>query len=35
MLEMCITPYVDMYRMSKRIINKAGKSLKQAREARR
>lgn len=35
MLEMCIMPYVDMYRMSKRVINKAGKSLRRAREARR
>jgi len=35
MLEMCFSPYVDMYRMSRRVINKAGKSLRRAREARR
>lgn len=35
LIEMSVKPYVDMYRMSRRVINKAGKSIRRAREARR
>jgi hypothetical protein len=34
LIEMSVKPYADMYRMSKRVVNKAIKSFKKARRSR-
>lgn len=34
LLEMCVTPYVDAFRMSKRVVNKAVKCYRKARRSR-